>query len=294
MPLNPYFNFRTQANEQNLLDDLIIESIQIYGVSAKYIRRENADLDRLFGEDELAKYTDAQEIELYMKSITQWGGAGTFLQKFGGIINEDQVTFIVAMKRFEQVFNGTLSRPREGDILYLDFFGPAWRYLFEIRYVNSTEQLFQLGRLYTYELKCESMSYSHERVTTTDAAVNRVAQREAYAIQIQLDAGSGTYYDGETVYQGRSFIDAIATGMVGVDGWKPDTKLLSVINVTGEFANSLPVIGTQSGASYTPLVAPTPSPKNLEPTELDISDHDLLDAESPSVVTPSVNPRYKK
>jgi hypothetical protein len=298
MPTNPFFNFTMANNEQTLVEDLITEAIQIYGHSAYYIPREDANLDRLFGEDPLASFNTAFEIELYIKSSTSFGGNGVLMSKFG-ITSEDQATFLVSMRRFNEVFAGRLARPREGDIIYISFFGPAWRYLFEVRYVNSTDQLFQLGKLYTYELKCETMNYSHERVQTSIPDINRIAEREAYTIDLLLTDpnGSGDFLTGETVYQGGSLLDATASGTVGK--WDAVTKTLSVQNISGTFASQSagPVIGVTSGTTrYFPNNA-TPvetAPQNLEPTTLGISDNELLTDESPTVVVPIHNPRYNQ
>src|SRR4051812_4289699 len=121
MPTNPFFNFSLENSEQTLVEDLITEAIQIYGHSAVYIPREDVDMDRLFGEDELSTYTNAQEIELYIKSSVQMGGQSLLLSKFG-LHEEDQITFLVSMRRFHDSFPN-LDRPREGDIIYISFYG---------------------------------------------------------------------------------------------------------------------------------------------------------------------------
>jgi hypothetical protein len=55
MALNPYFRF--QGTEQNVVEDNIIEIIRMMGKNLWYIPRENVNLDRLFGEDQLNKFT---------------------------------------------------------------------------------------------------------------------------------------------------------------------------------------------------------------------------------------------
>src|SRR4051812_47748643 len=101
MPVNPHFNFTTQASEQGLLNDLIVESIQIYGHTAYYIPREVVNLDRLFGEDPMATYEGAHEIEVYLKSSGSFTGASETLSKFGLVI-EDDATFLLSATRFTQ------------------------------------------------------------------------------------------------------------------------------------------------------------------------------------------------
>ena len=54
---NFYFNNFSSSGEQDLLHDLIIESISIYGQDMFYIPREVVNYDKLLGEDDQSKYT---------------------------------------------------------------------------------------------------------------------------------------------------------------------------------------------------------------------------------------------
>lgn len=283
MPVNPFFNHTSFATEQKLIDDLIVESIQIYGHSVYYLRRSSVDMDHLFGEDILSRYTNATEIEMYLKSHTAFGGQGDFISKFGLHI-EDQATFLVSRSRFLATFG---TRPLEGDIIYVKMDETHQNdYLFDIRYVQDTEQLFQLGRLYTYELQCEMLVYSHERVETGIDEVDENAQRDAYTINLALGAGSGTYTTGETVYQGSTFLTATATGMV----INANSSMLSVQNVTGAFSDGVNVVGVTSNASYV-----VGAPVNTAPTAHDpVSDNEQITTEAGSViVSRGNNPRYR-
>lgn len=284
MPVNRYFNQTTHVPEQHLLEDLIVEAIQIHGHSAFYIPREDVDVDRLFGEDPLSTFTTAREIELYLKNAQSFAGQSEFISKFsGGLQIEDQATFLVAVRRFDEVMEGSLVRPREGDIIFIEM-TPTNRYLFTIMFVENKEQLFQLGKLYTYELRCEIMNYSHERVQTQIPDINGVAERQAYTIDLALGAGTGTYESGELVYQGSSFLTAIASGTVAAYA----ANTLSVQNVTGAFANDVSIVGVTSGASYLPAGDTDTAPTAHDP----IADNALLSTEqSGIIINRGSNPR---
>ena len=101
MPTNVYFNNFGYAREQDLAEDLSIEAIKIYGHNVKYIPKNVARRDPLFGEDTLATYDDAVELEMYIKNVEGFEGEGDFLSKFGLEIR-DSMTFTVARKRFDQ------------------------------------------------------------------------------------------------------------------------------------------------------------------------------------------------
>lgn len=284
MPTNQYFNNSTVLSEQNLVQDLITESIQIYGKSAYYLRREDVNIDPMFYEDPLARYPHASEIELYLKSNMSFAGASDVFSKFGLII-EDQATFLVSVPRFNAV-EPTLLRPRENDIIFIQF-TPMIRYLFEIRFVEAKEQLFQLGKLYTYEIRCEMMNYSHERVQTGNTIIDAEAAKGAYTVDIHLGSGSGTYKIAETVYQGSSFLTAIATGTVVT--WNATGKVLGVQNITGEFADDQNVVGITSNASYAPVALPDTAPTSHDP----VADNAYLTETKPTIVQPRINPRYQ-
>jgi hypothetical protein len=293
MPVNPYFNFTTFTTEQNLTEDLIIEAIQIYGHSVYYIPRDTVNIDDLFGEDSPAKYSSAHEVEVYLKSNIQFQGASETLSKFGLVISDD-ATFVVAVKRWVQAVGtpASLIRPRENDLIFIELQAPevgglTKRMIFEIRFVEDKEQLFQLGKLYTYELQCELMNYSNERVQTGNAAIDNVATSQAYTQDIQFATGNGVYQVGEVVFQGPSFVSAEASATVS--GWNANTLVLSVVSITGEFNGSDLVTGVTSNAVYSPSEAPVTLPV---PVHDGISDNQLLDREQPDIIVPSDNPRF--
>lgn len=276
MPVNSYFNQSTFATEQGLIQDLIDESIAIFGHSVRYLPRESVNIDALFGEDQLQLFNQAREIEMYLKSSTSFEGQSEFISKFGLTI-EDQCTFVVSVRRFSQALGDLLIRPFEGDLIWIQL-GATNTYLFEIRFVENKEQLFQLGSLYTYELRCEMMNYSHERVQTGNTAIDSVAQSEAYTLAFTMVGGNTSYTIGETVYQGGDPLDAVATGTV----YTYANNVLQLQNITGTFVDSLPIIGMTSGVSY--AIANT-SVLDIAPTIHDpLSENDFNDAQANSII----------
>ena len=102
MTTNKYFSNFTYGREQDTQDDLIVESIKIYGQDVKYMPRTLVKEDDLFGEDILSKFETAVDLEMYIKNTTGFEGEGDFLSKFGLEIR-DQVTFTMARKRWDQI-----------------------------------------------------------------------------------------------------------------------------------------------------------------------------------------------
>jgi hypothetical protein len=160
---NFFFNNFSNSGEQTLYEDLIIESIKIYGLDMYYIPRVITNYDGLLGEDASSQYNQAILVELYIKSVDGFTGDGNFMSKFGLQIR-DQVVFSIAQRTFNQeVANITNQlRPNEGDLIYF----PLNKKCFQIKFVNKFEMFYQFGALQTYELTCELFEYSNEQLNT--------------------------------------------------------------------------------------------------------------------------------
>lgn len=146
-----------------LLENLIIESIRLYGQDMYYIPRVLSNYDEVYGEDDQSRYEIAYPIEMYIKSIDGFGGDGEFMSKFG-IEIRDRVVFSVAQRIFndEVGVNTTQVRPNEGDLIWF----PLNQKCFQIKYVNKFEMFYPLGKLYTWEMNCELFEYSGEVFNT--------------------------------------------------------------------------------------------------------------------------------
>ena len=244
MGTNRYLNLFNARNEQNLVDELNREAIQIHGIDCIYLPRKNQKVDLILGEDVLAKFDDVYDIEVYIKSVDGFEGQGTLFNKFGVDI-KDQITFTMSRSRFDEVVGAELQRPREGDLIFF----PLNNALFEIKFVEHETAYYNLGERYVYELRCEQFAFSHEEVKTGVDSIDELADRAAQTIFLQLGAGSGTYQEGEIVYQGSSLLEATAKA-IAVQAIKPAGSV-EIKDVWGVFnpANG-PIVGVKSGASY--------------------------------------------
>jgi hypothetical protein len=168
---NVYFSQGTK-NEQFLIEDLIIESLRIYGNEVMYIPRTLVSKDNILGEDRLSQFKSAFPIEMYFENVDSFAGQGAFIQKFGLMI-EQSATLVCARRRWEQ-FVGRYgvttipSRPNEGDLIYF----PLSKGLFEIKFVQHQDPFYQLGKLYVYKLQIELFQYASEFIDTGIPAVD--------------------------------------------------------------------------------------------------------------------------
>ena len=105
MPVNPYFHSGVplgRRSEQLLYEDLIIESLRIYGHETYYVPRKKFNQDQFLTEDPLNTYEHYYPIEMYMENIQGFEGDGELLTKFG-VELRDTATFIVSRRRWKQL-----------------------------------------------------------------------------------------------------------------------------------------------------------------------------------------------
>ena len=171
-----------RSSEQLLMEDIIIECLKIYGFDTYYLPRNAVNEDVILGEDTLNNYESAYPLEMYMQNVTGFEGDGNLMSKFGVEIR-DTATFIVARRRWDEVIARSgdavlTTRPAEGDIIYF----PLTKAFFEIKFVESTDPFFQVGKLYVYKLQCELMQYSSEKFDTGVSEIDSIADGDSLDI----------------------------------------------------------------------------------------------------------------
>lgn len=164
MATNFYFNNFTSSAEQDLIAELVLESIKIYGLDVYYIPKREVDKDKIYGEDSLVEYTTSYLVDMYVKNVDGFEGEGDFLSKFN-IEIRDQITFTVSKRNFENEISRQESgilRPQEGDLIFF----PLNNKVFQIKFVEHEAVFYQIGSLQMYDLKCELFEYSNEVMNT--------------------------------------------------------------------------------------------------------------------------------
>jgi len=82
MARNVYFNDKFKA-EQNLYEDIVIESLKIYGQDVYYLPRDIVQEDKIFGEDIPSRFNSSHKIEMYIENIEGFDGEGDLFTRFG-------------------------------------------------------------------------------------------------------------------------------------------------------------------------------------------------------------------
>ena len=231
MPTNVYFNHAVQS-EQNLHEDLVVESLRFYGHECYYLPRTIVDEDEIFGEDTSSKFGDAYMVEMYIENTEGFEGEGDLLSKFGVEVR-DQATFVLSRRTWDRFISldsnlATSTRPQEGDLIYF----PLGNQTFEIRFVEHENPFYQLGKLNVFKLQCETFEYSHEAFDTGIAELDGVEDSFAYQVSMTLGSGSGDFVHGETVTQTVASGKTVSGQVVSYTSQGENSKTLIVNNIT--------------------------------------------------------------
>ena len=213
MPTNVYFDTGTKP-EQHLYEDLMIEQLRIYGQDVFYIPRTLVKEDELFGEDTLSKFDDAYQIEMYFENVEGYEGEKEIMSKFGLQMNED-VTFVVARRRFEQLVSHdsnliVKTRPNEGDLVYF----PKVKKVFEISFVDHDDPFYQVHNVPAFKLKCKTFEYSGEDIDTGITEIDAIETANSLdqlVYQVSLEDGTGSLLTetGDYIIQEAFVVDTI-------------------------------------------------------------------------------------
>ena len=210
MATNVFFSQAVQS-EQNLVEDLVVESLRMYGHDCYYLPRTIINEDTILGEAANSTFDDAYEVEMYIEGIEGFEGEGDLYAKFGVEVR-DQATFVISRRTWERFVSldanlVTGLRPNEGDLIYF----PLSKSLFEIKFVEHENPFYQLDKLYVFKMTCDLFEYSGEIFDTEIEALDTsVELAQAAALELTL-ADTPTLRD---FVQGESISQMVYPGIV--------------------------------------------------------------------------------
>ena len=203
MATNVFFSHAVQT-EQNLVEDLIVESLRMYGHNCFYLPRSIVNEDTILGDAADSSFDDAYEVEMYLEGVEGFEGEGDLYSKFGVEVR-DTATFVISKRSWERFISldanlATGLRPNEGDLIYF----PLSKSVFEIKFVEHENPFYQMGKLFTFKMTCDLFEYSGEDFNTGVGALDTdLDLAQAAGIELTL-ADTSTVRDfivGETVSQ---------------------------------------------------------------------------------------------
>ena len=274
---NARLNINGSAQEQKFIENLIVETIEIYGQDIYYVPRTIVNRDTVLGEDADSQFDTAKPIRAYVNNAEGWEGQGELLSKFGVRI-EDKTTFIFSREKFKEHVDDSVTlnvegRPNEGDLIYF----PTTKHLFEIQFVEAEKPFYQLGKGYVWECQCELFEYSDEDLDTGIAEIDAIEAAFSNAITVNFaTGGTGDFTVGEIVAGGTSNVTA------EVKAWDSTTRQLQVFNRSGIFTIPETVTGQSSSAAWTSASYNTLNNVNTansidQNAEFETLDNDIID-----------------
>ena len=185
MATNLYFSQKVKS-EQNLYEDIVIESLKMYGQDVYYLPRDLVNEDRILGDDPESSFNSSHVLEMYIENTEGFEGEGDLFTRFGVEIR-DEATFVVSRKRWEQTVQRydneiTSTRPSEGDLIYL----PLSKSLFQISHVEHEMPFYQLSNLPVYKLRCQLFEYTGEDLDTGVDTIDDIERKYAYKYVLTL------------------------------------------------------------------------------------------------------------
>ena len=270
MALNPFF-LQGSPGEQRLIQNLINEQLQIYGVEVTYIPRKLVNRQSIIEEVQSSKFDDNFLLEAYVNTYEGYSGAGDVMTKFG-VSLRDEVTLTISKERFEDFIAPFLdpddyelgTRPREGDLIFF----PLGSRLFEVKFVEHEKPFYQLGKNYVYELQCELFEYEDEIIDTSIDEIDQTIQDEGFITTLNL-VGSGATASATAVLSpvlaNRGYIRSItilndgsgytSTPTVFIstsrDGAGVNASAVAITTSVGGLNSIKELVLTNAGAGYT-------------------------------------------
>ena len=227
MALNPFF-LQGSPGEQRLIQNLINEQLQIYGVEVTYIPRKFVNKKSIIEEVQSSKFDDNFLIEAYVNTYEGYSGAGDIMTKFG-VSLRDEITLTISKERFEDFIAPFLNddeyelatRPREGDLIFF----PLGTRLFEVKFVEHEQPFYQLGKNYVYQLQCELFEYEDEIIDTGVDEIDQEIEEDGFITTLNL----------------------VGTGVTA--------RATAAISVNSGYLNSITLLNDGSGYTGTPTVS---------------------------------------
>jgi hypothetical protein len=215
MATSVYFSGAVRS-EQDLYEDLVTESIKVFGQDVVYLPRESLGEDALLNE-EWSQFTQAYPVEMYLENVEGFEGDGNLLGKFGLEIR-DQANLVVTKRRWDQAVGQNIvdgqASPNEGDLIYFTM----TQRLFEIKYVEPKSPFYQLADLPSDTLTAELFEYNDQHFDTGMDEIDAIEWDNATAYSYIVTANTANFELGELVTQWTGSNDS-AGDPINIEGY---------------------------------------------------------------------------
>ena len=279
MATNLYFSQKVRS-EQNLYEDIVIESLKMYGQDVFYLPRDLVGEDKILGDDVVSRFNSSHIIEMYIENTEGFEGEGDLFTRFGVEIR-DEATFIVSRKRWEQTVQKydneiTSTRPSEGDLIYL----PLSQSMFQIMHVEHELPFYQLSNLPVYKMRCQLFEYAGEDLDTGVDTIDDIEKRYAYKYILSLSniqdsaQASATLNSGQLATisitdSGNNYFNAPTVTVIDNDG--VGAAITATVDSNNGKVNGLTIANPGTGYTNPTFKFTDPDPKEFKVGETILS-----------------------
>ena len=251
---NPFFTTTTgYAGENDLVDNLVIEQIAMFGIDLLYMPRENDNLDQLLHESTKSTFRTALSIPMYLKSFDGYDNSMEVLTKFG-VRSADELVLVMSRSQWSAFYapyiksmynaqsgrpTGSLNdplqgqtsrRPKEGDVIFFPYDGG----MFEVKYVQFDQPFYQIGKGYVFEMQCERFEYSGEVFQTGVTEIDSIVDRATLPnVELQMIEGGHSTFDFMERVRIYNLTDVDLNDLTAQDGSPLLTEDLKFIETDG-------------------------------------------------------------
>lgn len=224
------------GNEQRMLQSMIKESINVNGITVRYMPRKSDYTDELLNEQPESVFERGLQMDMLLVSATGFEGEGDVMLQYG-IEFREEVLLSVAIPRFEELYRGYSGvprlRPLEGDLIVIPFgrtsdnnnqYIPK---IFEITRVTTYHDgaFFQMGDNYQYKIRARLFELSGEDLEFNPKVTRTTLQDSEIVVSGDSDSKIYRATNDELVYDVNGEINITKDSELHLDSWADNNAI---------------------------------------------------------------------
>lgn len=267
------------TNEQRLIQNMIRESININGITVRYMPRWSPYTDRVWNERPESRFHKGTPMDMMLVASAGFEGEGDVMTQYGMEFREE-IILSIAIPRFTELYTQykqnlrdqydsdtadlfDRTRPLEGDLIVVAFGRSAQNKgqyapkIFEILRVTTYHDgaFFQLGDNYQYKIRARLFELSGEDIEFNPTVVNYNPDGTETVV-IGQDTGPIAYAKESLVFldSDKRTINTLKDSELHADSWSSNREIekraknQEIYDLKGKKVEEVPVIVKDYGS----------------------------------------------
>jgi hypothetical protein len=180
---NAYYDLG-EANESNTWDNILQESVHLFGHDIIYLERTVNNPESVFGEYLASQLSLGTPMRMFLEETQGWGGNATDMYSKFNLQISDDATFHASITTFTNAKGPDVKfYPKVGDLIYF----LKGKKLFEIQHIENETQpgFYSFGNRNEYTFKCKTYTYDSMQVMVNDTIPTEIQSLNDMATQDQ-------------------------------------------------------------------------------------------------------------